>query len=148
MKWVAAAAVFLGFTIVVVALEAGAGTATGWVAVLLAAGLASIPTAMALAILRYRLYDIDIVISKSVAYLGLAAVITLLYAAVVVGPLLVIGESDGGDPGVALPIAATALVAVLFEPIRSRMQRWANRLVSPGRKGRSPSRTALAGSCV
>jgi signal transduction histidine kinase len=43
--------------------------------------------------------------------------------------LLIIGVPDSGGPGLALPIAATAVVAVFFEPIRVRMQRWANRLV-------------------
>lgn len=81
------------------------------------------------AITRYRLYEIDALISKSVTYLGLAAVIVALYAAVVVGPLVIIGASDGEGPGLLLPIVASAMVAVLFEPIRSRLQRAANRLV-------------------
>lgn len=81
------------------------------------------------AITKYRLFDIDVIVSKSVTYLGLGAAITVLYAAVVTGPLLVLGRSSVGDPGLVLPIAATAVVAVLFEPIRFRMQRWANRLV-------------------
>ena len=81
------------------------------------------------AITRYRLYEIDTIISKSVAYLGLAAVIAALYAAVVIAPLLVIGRADDGGPGLVLPIVAAAVVALVFEPIRSRMQRWANRLV-------------------
>lgn len=85
--------------------------------------------ALYIAITKHRLYDIDVVISKSVTYVGLAAAITLLYSAVVVGPLLVVGLPDEGGPGLALPIAATAVVAVLFEPIRSRTQAWANRLV-------------------
>ena len=46
-----------------------------------------------------------------------------------IGPLLILGRSDGQGPGLLLPIVATAVVAVLFEPIRARMQRWANRLV-------------------
>jgi signal transduction histidine kinase len=81
------------------------------------------------AIAKYRLYDIDVIISKSVTYVGLGAVISGLYVAVVVGPLLVIGESDDGGPGLLLPIVATAVVAVVFEPVRVRMQRRANRLV-------------------
>ncbi len=81
------------------------------------------------AITRYRLYEIDAIISKSVTYLGLAVVIVGLYAAVVVVPLLIIGVPDEGGPGLALPIVASAMVAVLFEPIRSRLQRVANRLV-------------------
>ena len=82
------------------------------------------------AIRKYRLYDIDVVISKSVTYLGLAAVITAIFALVVAGPTIVLGESGGG--GVrefGLPIVATGVVAMVFEPVRSRMQRWANRLV-------------------
>ena len=81
------------------------------------------------AITRYRLYEIDTIISKSVTYFGLAVVIVGLYAAIVVVPLLIIGASDEGGPGLILPIVASAMVAVLFEPIRSRLQRGANRLV-------------------
>ncbi len=94
-------------------------------------GVAKLVLAVAfgVAIMRYRLYEIDAIISKSVAYLGLAVSITALYAAIVVVPLLIIGLPEDGGPGLALPIAATAVVAVLFEPIRSRLQHWANRLV-------------------
>ena len=81
------------------------------------------------AITRYRLYEIDTILSKSVTYFGLAVVIVGLYAAIVVVPLLIIGVSDDGGPGLVLPIVASAMVAVLFEPIRSRLQRAANRLV-------------------
>ena len=81
------------------------------------------------AVTRYRLYEIDVVISKSVTYLGLAAAIAALYAAVAIAPLLVIGQWDDGGPGLVLPIVAAAVVALVFEPIRSRTQRWANRLV-------------------
>ena len=94
-----------------------------------AVGLVLIPLGIGVAIFRYRLYDLDLIVSKSVTYLGLAATIALLYAAVVVGPLLIIGAPDEAGPGLLLPIVATAVVAVVFEPIRSRLQRWANRLV-------------------
>lgn len=88
-----------------------------------------IPVTIAVGIFRYRLYDIDVIISKSVTYFGLAVVIVGLYAAIVVAPVLMIGASDEGGPGLVLPIVASAMVAVLFEPIRSRLQRVANRLV-------------------
>jgi signal transduction histidine kinase len=86
--------------------------------------------ALIVAMTKYRLYDIDVVISKTVAYLSLAIVIALLYGTAVVGFILVFGDDSqrGGDLGVLLPIAATALVAIAFEPIRLRLQRWANRL--------------------
>jgi signal transduction histidine kinase len=132
LRWMALAATILGGSFSVTFLLEAAGVTDGANGLNLAASLASLPLlvgAYGVAVLKYRLYDIDVVISKSVTYLGLAAVITLLYAAVVVGPLLVLGESDGDGPGLLLPIVATAVVALLFEPIRKRMQRWANRLV-------------------
>lgn len=88
--------------------------------------LVIIPAAITVAVLRYRLYDIDVVISKTVVFVVLAAFITGVYAVIVVGlgRLLPIGEGNLG-----LAIAATALVAVAFEPVRIRVQHWANRLV-------------------
>jgi signal transduction histidine kinase len=76
------------------------------------------------AILKYRLYDIDPVINKSLVWGAMAAVVTLGYAAVVAG----VGRLVGGH-GTALSIVATAVVAVAFEPLRRRFQRLADRLV-------------------
>ena len=81
----------------------------------------------AVAITKYRLYDIDVVISRTVTYGALALFITAVYVAIVVGVGALFGQGD--EPNLALAIAATAVVALLFEPIRSRVQRWANRLV-------------------
>lgn len=90
-----------------------------------------VPTAFAIAIVKYRLYDIDLVISKSLTYLGLAAVVSAVYAAVVLLPVLLLERSGAnfGSGGLTLPFVATVLVAVVFEPVRRRMQWWANRLV-------------------
>jgi len=89
------------------------------------------PTSFASAIAKCRMCDSDVVISKSVTYVGLAAVVSLVYAAIVVVPLLVLESTgvDFGTGGLLLPLIATVVVAVLFEPVRQRMQRWANRLV-------------------
>ena len=78
--------------------------------------LLSLPTAMAIAILRYRLYDIDLVINKTLVYCALAAFITALYVGVVVGIGSLIGR--GQDPNLGLSLVATGLVAVLFQPAR------------------------------
>jgi signal transduction histidine kinase len=85
-----------------------------------------LPVTITIAVLRYRLYDIDLVINKTVVFVVLAAFITGVYAVIVVGlgQLLPIGEGNLG-----LAIAATAVVAVAFEPVRARVQHWANRLV-------------------
>jgi signal transduction histidine kinase len=84
-----------------------------------------------IAVARYRLYDVDLVISRSIVYGSLASFITGIYVVVVVGVGRAFGDSD--QPNAALAIAATALVAVAFQPVRRRLQRMADRLVY-GRK--------------
>ena len=79
--------------------------------------------AIAIAILKYRLYEIDVIIRKTIVYGALAAFITVVYVVVVV----VIGAFIGTSRGLAL--IATAIVAVAFQPMRERAQRVANRLV-------------------
>ncbi|MGH9198860.1 MAG: hypothetical protein ACRD1T_24425, partial [Acidimicrobiia bacterium] len=85
------------------------------------------PIAVGIAILRYRLYDIDVVINKTLVFGALAAFITLIYVGVVVGIGALIGSGD--EPNLGLSLAATALVAVAFQPLRERIQRLANRVV-------------------
>jgi signal transduction histidine kinase len=86
-----------------------------------------IAVAVGIAILKHRLYDIDVVINKTLVYGALAAFITALYVGVVVGIGTLLGTR--GDPNLALQIAATALVAALFQLVRERVQHLANRLV-------------------
>lgn len=76
------------------------------------------------AILKYHLYDIDPVINKAMVFGAMAAVVTLGYATIVTG----IGSLVNGS-GTAASLAATALVAVAFEPIRHRAQQLADRVV-------------------
>jgi signal transduction histidine kinase len=89
--------------------------------------LVGIPAAAGIAILKYRLYDIDIVINKTLLFGAMAAFITVVYVAIVVGLGNLVGM--GGKPNLGLSILATALVAIAFEPVRERVQRIANRLV-------------------
>src|SRR5438876_2188701 len=85
--------------------------------------LIGIPAAIAIAILKYRLYHVDLVIRKTVVFGVLAAFITAAYVAVVVGLGSIFTDT------LVLRIAATALVAVAFQPVRDRANRLANRLV-------------------
>jgi signal transduction histidine kinase len=79
--------------------------------------------AVAIAVLKYRLYDIDIVISKTVQYGSLAVFITAVYAALVAG----IGTLAGNRRSPLLAaLAAAVVVAVAFQPVRQ----WAGRLAS------------------
>jgi len=86
-----------------------------------------LPVAIGIAVLKYRLYDIDLVINKTVVYGALAAFITAVYVAIVVGIGAVVGQ--GSSPNLGLSILATSVVAVAFQPVRERIQRLANRLV-------------------
>ncbi len=88
---------------------------------------AAFPVALGVAILKYRLYDIDVILNKALVYGSLAALITAVYVGIVVGVAGAIGA--GGEPNLALSILATAVVAVGFQPARERLQRLANRLV-------------------
>jgi signal transduction histidine kinase len=105
----------------------GTNTPT-WIAVIQFGAVMSfmlIPIAIGFAILKHRLYDIDVVINKTLVYAALAAFITAVYVGIVVG----VGTAVGSKRNLALSILATALVAVGFEPVRERVQRFANRLV-------------------
>ena len=86
-----------------------------------------IPVTITVAVLRYRLYDIDVVISKTLLVAGLAGFITAAYVAIVVGVGSFVGTGD--EPDLVLSVVATALVAVAFQPVRRALRRVANRLV-------------------
>jgi signal transduction histidine kinase len=85
------------------------------------------PVAAGIAVLRYRLYDIDVVINKTLVFGALAAFVTAVYVAIVVGVGSLIGQ--GSHPNTGLSILATAVVAVAFHPARTRSQQVANRVV-------------------
>jgi hypothetical protein len=83
-------------------------------------GVVLVPVGAAVAILRYRLYDIDRIISRTVAYGMLTALLGLVYVAgvFVFGRLL---NPDGGSSSLAVA-ASTLAVAALFQPARRRVQ--------------------------
>lgn len=83
-----------------------------------------IPVAAGLAILKFRLYDIDPVINKSLVIGVMLLLITAAYVAIVVGAGAVVPADER-----ALALVTTAVVAVAFEPLRRRAQRLADRLV-------------------
>ncbi|HEY8813859.1 MAG TPA: sensor histidine kinase [Candidatus Dormibacteraeota bacterium] len=95
--------------------------------ILIPLALLALPLAIGVAILRHRLYDIDVVISRGLVYAGLATFITAAYLLVVVGIGFAVGT--GGRPNLPLSVVAMALVVVLIQPVRIRLQRQANRLV-------------------
>jgi signal transduction histidine kinase len=93
---------------------------------LFAAGVIAVPAAIAIAMVRHRLYDVDLLISRGLVYLALAVGITAVYVAGVVALGSLIGWPSSSLP---LSILATVLIALAFQPARLRLQRLANRIV-------------------
>jgi signal transduction histidine kinase len=85
----------------------------------------AIPVSIGIAILKYRLYDIDIVIRKTLVVAVLAAFFVLVYALVVGGVGALVETSSNST----LSFAAAAVVAVLFQPVLGRARRFADRFV-------------------
>lgn len=94
---------------------------------LIVGGFGAVPIAAGMAILRYRLYDIEIIINRTIVLSLIAAFITLVYVGVVAGIGAALGSRGGSN--VALPIVATAMVGVAFQPVRTRAHALANRMV-------------------
>jgi signal transduction histidine kinase len=82
--------------------------------------------AAAVAILRHRLFDIDRLVNRSLLYGLLTACVVGIYVAVVAGLGALLGAAE---PGIGVSLLATGLVAVAFEPLRSRLQRLVDRLL-------------------
>jgi signal transduction histidine kinase len=99
-----------------------------WIALLMVLVL-GIPAATALAIFRYRLYDVDVVVSKTIAYAGLGLGIAVVYGAIVIG----LGALIGDESSEALRLGAAIVVAIAVQPAWSLFNRLANRLVYGGR---------------
>jgi signal transduction histidine kinase len=131
VRWVAYALgttvlISITYTLVGLAVPAVQNNVVGNVIVTAGFGL-GLPAAIGVAMLRYHLYDIDIVISRTLVYGTLAVLITAVYVGIAVGIGTLVGS--GGKPNLGLSILATAIVAVGFQPARERLQRVANRLV-------------------
>ncbi len=84
-----------------------------------------IPLSFGFAMLRYRLWDIDIIINRTLVYGALTAIVVGVYV-LVVGVLGTLLHTSGNF---LISLLATGLVAVLFQPLRARLQRMINRLV-------------------
>jgi signal transduction histidine kinase len=87
--------------------------------------LLPLPVSIAVAVLRHRLWGVDLILNRTLVYGALTALVIGIFALIGGG----LGQlfNSRGNPGLSL--LATALTAVLFQPMRERLQRAANRLV-------------------
>jgi len=137
IKWIAFAAAFMGLlyllmigasAISVLIAEPGTpsdpGTQTLWGALLedvMILSFTAIPVAIGFAILRYRLYDIDLVINRTLVYGSLTVSLVLLYVGSVVLMQYASRALTGGESQLAV-VASTLVIAAMFNPLRRRVQ--------------------------
>jgi hypothetical protein len=129
MKW------FVYVTVVLVGgsiLTSVIGVATGlrWLEqfsfVLSMVALVGLPITVGIAIFRYRLYEIDVVINRTLVYGPLTALLVLFYLAGVVSLQYVFRALTGQESQIAI-VASTLLIAALFTPLRRRIQSFIDR---------------------
>jgi signal transduction histidine kinase len=87
--------------------------------------IATLPISLTVAVLRYHLFEINFLINRSLVYGGLTAAVIGIYI-LIVGALGTLIQAQGNP---LLALLATGLVAVLFQPLRERLQRTVNRLI-------------------
>jgi hypothetical protein len=120
IKWLALAGALAGLIVpIAVAGSELWGQAVTNIASML--GVLSLPLAAGIAILRHRLYDIDVVINRTLVYGALTATLGGTYLALVVLTGLAVGDSDVAIAG------STLAVAALFRPARARIQEGVDR---------------------
>ncbi|HEX6674242.1 MAG TPA: hypothetical protein VF486_04360 [Actinomycetes bacterium] len=121
LRWVALAAVLVSLAILVALAGMGVGSelVISW-----AAGLcfAVLPLAIGAAVLRYRLYDLDRIVSRTLAY----GLLTVLLGGGYAGAVLGLGQLLGQDSSLVVA-AATLAVAAAFQPARRRVQELVDR---------------------
>jgi hypothetical protein len=131
IKWVAFAALFVGVQFVI---DVGASvllvptTASGreppWLALLDQVGFimfAGVPIAVGIAVLKYRLYDIDVIINRALVYGSLTATLVALYFGGIVMLQRLFVALTGQQSTLAV-VASTLAIAALFNPLRRRIQ--------------------------
>ena len=124
IKWFATGATFVVLSFLI-GFAGGGPTSPVWLSVFQSVAFIFLFSTIAIAVLKYRLYEIDVVINRAVVYGTLAVFITLIYAAIVVG----VGTLVGGQSNKFLSAVAAAVIAIAFQPVRERSRRFANRLV-------------------
>jgi MFS family permease len=133
IKWLAFAALIVGATYLSVlvvgiffvpTLVSGGDKVPVWYSLLLGFMLmsfAGVPIAIGFAVLKYRLYDIDVIINRALVYGPLSAMLVLIYVGGVVAMQAIFHAITGQESTLAV-VASTLAIAALFNPLRRRVQ--------------------------
>jgi hypothetical protein len=98
---------------------------TGSVPIIIISGLL-LPLSFAFSILRYRLWDIDILIRRTISYAILTGLFLVVYFGLVIGAQNILGITTG-EQSQALVVVSTLVIAALFNPLRVRVQNFIDR---------------------
>src|SRR5215216_1738048 len=121
MKWLAYAAALMPVLIILGYLTPSVDLATGLV-------FAVISVAVGIAVLRYRLYDIDVIINRTLVYGSLTVLLALVYFGGVAGSEAIFRALTGQEqqPQIAI-VVSTLVIAAVFNPLRRRIQAFIDR---------------------
>ena len=131
LKWLALSVLLMVVALASYALAVGLtgqevnAEGSDWAENLMVLSFFAVPISVGIGVLKYRLYDVDLVISKALVYGALGVFITIVYVGIVVG----VGAAVGSQGNALLSAIAAAVVALAFQPARRYAQHLANRLV-------------------
>jgi len=138
IRWVATAAGAAGLAVIVavgttiVAGEDSSLSETAFIVLLVTVGI-GVPVATGIAVLKYRLYDLGLVVKKTLVFAVVATILTAIYGILLFFvPLLVLGVGSGTGFS-SWQFLVTIVIAISFAPIRRRARRLADRIVYGGR---------------
>jgi signal transduction histidine kinase len=141
MKWPFAAFILYLFLLILRVILPGVGTfdvelgyPISWIMVML------FPTSIGIAILRHRLFDIDVLINRTLVYGSLTALIVAIYLVIVGGLGMMFQTQTNALSG----LVAAGIIALLLQPLRVRLQRSVNRLLYGERDDPAAVLTRLA----
>jgi hypothetical protein len=144
VRWFAAAVTICGIGLAGTAVQAAIRTDTGplVMTLVLYAGILAMPIAIGIAVTRYRLYEIDRLISRTIAYATVTGILAVTFAGtILVFQALLAPLAGGTTVGVA---ASTLVVAALFQPLRRRVQRVVDRQFNRARYDAEQTAAAFA----
>jgi hypothetical protein len=126
LKWFALAAALIGAVIVGHLLFLDLLLSEAFLNLLDAVTITGLYVAVGIAILRYRLYDIDIIINRTLVYGSLTVTLVLVYFGSVVGLQYILRALTGQESQLAI-VASTLAIAALFNPLHRRIQAFIDR---------------------